>query len=174
VNCQRVLGILPEAVDEAVALMQEDPTTENLLNLVNLYLATGDLLSLCTLAVRLAARPDLTAAQVLKLAGLTQLGDRQLAVSLWRRAVTMGLDDEAVGAALTRGHQLGLEGEVGSLSIRLSELATAGHPNVQPFSIGDFLAFVEQRREHLPSLPIVGETPETEEFVLRVEKDLSP
>ena len=41
VNCQNMLGAFPEAIQEAEALVNEEPRAENLLTLMDLYHETG-------------------------------------------------------------------------------------------------------------------------------------
>lgn len=130
---QSALGVLPIAVVEAEALVEESPTLPNLIALAQLYFAKGDLKSLAVISRRLDSTSDLPPEYCLELSRLVQLEDRRLAASLWRKAVSQSLPDSLVGTAVSLGFQLNLEEEIGALQARLMELASREEGNVQLF-----------------------------------------
>jgi tetratricopeptide (TPR) repeat protein len=146
--CQHALGILPEAIVELEALTREEPTTENLLAVAQLYFAKGDLKRLALVARQLNRQPDLAAEPSLRIAQLVQWEDRELAISLWRKAVSRDLPDSSVGPALALGYQLGLDKELRPLMARVAELGHQGRGGIQVATIDDFIGFAAQQRKH--------------------------
>ena len=152
VVCQQALGLLPEAIIEAETLAREEPTVENLLALVNLYLDKGDLKGLTLVARKLSNRTDLIPGSLLGLARLVQWEDQGLAISFWRKAISQELPDELVGEALALGFQLGLDDEVAPLMGRMAELGNQGKGGIQIKGVEDFIEFFKQRQEHATKL----------------------
>lgn len=146
------LGILPEAIVEAEALVEESPTPPNLIALAQLYFAKGDLKSLSVLSRRLNGAPDLPSEFYLELGRLVQLEDRRLAASLWRKAVSQDLPDSLVGTAVSLGFQLNLEEEASVLQARMMELASRGEGSVQLFKAADLFSFFEEQQKQIAEL----------------------
>lgn len=149
---QSALGVLPEAIVEAEALVEESPKTPNLIALAQLYFAKGDLKSLAVISRRLNSAPDLPPESCLELSRLVQLEDRRLAASLWRKAVSQDLPDPLVGIALSLGFQLNLEEEASVLQARMMELASRGEGGVQLFKASDIFSFLEEQQKQMAEL----------------------
>lgn len=150
--CHQALGILPDAVAELEAIVREEPTTEDMLALAQLYLEKGDLKRLAIVARRLGKQPDLSAESALSIARIIQEEDRDLAASLWRKAIAQGLPDSLVGMALSLGFQLGLDRELGSLSVRVNVLGREGRGGIQMGAIEDLVVLVQQQHERIAKL----------------------
>ncbi len=146
VECRVALGLLTEAVAEARDLVYEQPNTDNVLTLLTVHLAKGDLASLAVDARQLVGRPDLAVAQALQIAALVSRKDRPLAQDLWKAAVTQGIPDEAVTTALTLGNQLGLEPDLASLHRRMAQFGREGRMGVHLFNLDGFVAWATEKR----------------------------
>ncbi|MDQ2806198.1 MAG: hypothetical protein M3Z04_04650 [Chloroflexota bacterium] len=145
-RCQHRAGLLPAAQSMAEALVQEDPSTENLLTLAGILFDSGDLVGLTTLARRLRGGRDVPQAALLRLARNVRWNDPKLAVSLWQQAVQTALPDELVMPAVNIGFLLRRDQELEPLLARMEQLAQAGQPGVQAVSLEDILTQIEQRR----------------------------
>jgi tetratricopeptide (TPR) repeat protein len=153
---QSALGVLPKAVVEAEALVEDSPTLPNLTALAQLYFAKGDLKALAVISRRLYSTPDLPPEHhCLELSRLVQLEDQRLAASLWRKAVSQPLPDSLVGTAVTLGFQLNLEEEIGALQVRMMELASREEGNVQRFKAADIFSFFEKRQKQIAELNVL-------------------
>lgn len=152
VSCQRNLGILAKAIIEAEVLAREEPTTEHLLNLAQLYFEKGDLKGLALVARQLNNQPDLAAEPSLRTARLVQWEDRGLAISLWRKALSQGPPDPFVAEAVVLGFQLGLDEELRPLMARMAELGHQGQGGIQAATIDELITFAAQKREHTAKL----------------------
>lgn len=132
-QCLAAVGGLPAATREADQISTEQPTTPNLLALIELHQRQGDLAACAVVARRLAGARDLTPDQLLHLAQLVHVDDRPLARGFWRRAVKGPLRDERVSAAVDLARRLG-EAEdrplLASLQQRLTSLGREGKAGV--------------------------------------------
>ena len=145
---QQALGTLPVAIVEAEALARDEPTTENLLILGQLYFSKGDIKGLTILSRQLIDRTDLSPEHSLRIARLIHWEDPQLATSLWRKAVSQDLPDSFVGEAVAAGYQLGLDKEMSPLFARMAELGAKGRGGIQMGRIEDLKLLVTRQREH--------------------------
>ncbi len=143
--CHQALGILPAAAAELEAIVREEPMTENVLALAQLYLEKGDLQRLAIVARHLVKQPDLSIESAFSIARIIQEQDRDLAVTLWRKALVQDLPDSLVGTALILGFQLGLDRELGPLSARVNVLGREGHGGIQMWTIEDLAVLAQQR-----------------------------
>jgi tetratricopeptide (TPR) repeat protein len=147
IRCQERIGILREAITEAEALARDEPTTEHLLELAQLHADTGNLRALALVSRQLLHLPDLAVSHALALANGVYLEDRQVAVSLWKRAVDSELTDDEVVQAVDLGFRLGIEADVAPLWPRFWGMASRGQGGVRAATIDDFIALATQRRE---------------------------
>jgi hypothetical protein len=150
--CRSAVGVLPEAIAEAEALVNESPTTPNMLALARLYFAEGDLKSLAVISRRLNDAPDLSPEHRLELSRLVQLEDHRLAASLWRNAISDSLPDSLVSAAVSLGFQLNLEEELGALMARMGELASRGEGGMELRNAADIFPFFEAHQRQMAEL----------------------
>ena len=149
--CQSAVGVLPEAIAEAEALVNDSPTTPNMLSLAQLYFSEGDLKSLVVISRRLNDAPDLGSEHRLRLSRLVQLEDQNLAASLWRSAIG-SLPDSLVGTAVSLGFQLNLEDELSTLTARMGELASRGEGDMELRQAADLFSFLEERQRQMAEL----------------------
>jgi hypothetical protein len=140
------LGSLPTAIAEAESLVSEESTTQNLLDLAQIYFDAGDLRQLTIVARQLMERTDLTAEQSLRIARLIQVEDRELAVSLWRRSLRAELSAEETAMAVSLGYQLGVDDEIRPLLDEMAAYAASGVGPIRLAKIGDLVSFIEQGR----------------------------
>lgn len=149
VACNRKLGRLILARQQAEHLSTFAPATANLLVLAQLQLETGESKALALNARRMYQQDDLTSAQALRVANFVQREDSQLAQLLWRRSITKDLPDEAVGAALSLGYHLGLDRELRPLLVRMNELASQGKGGIERKTFNDLIEYVKRHQENL-------------------------
>jgi hypothetical protein len=144
--CYFDLGNWSKAVAEAEDLADEEPTLENQLALADLYFRTGDLRSLVLLARKLI-KSDLPPEIALQLSGLVSWEDRELAQSLWRKALEHELPEALVGDALYLGFQLGLDRDLRFLSEKVQDLGQQGKGGIQAATLEDFKSFIIQQQK---------------------------
>ena len=149
IACNRKLGQLMLARQQAEQLSNTAATTNNLLLLAQLQLDTGDPKALALNARQLAQRHDLSSDQTLRIAMLVRHEDPQLARSLWRRAVVNGLPDEAVGAALSLGYHLGLDRELRPLLARMTDLAERGQGGIERKTLPDLIELIKAHQKNV-------------------------
>jgi len=149
IACNKALGQMITARQQAEHLSKMAATTGNLLLLAQLQLDTGDPKALALNARQLAQRQDLSSDQALRIAMLVRQEDSQLARSLWRRAVASDLPDDAVGAALTLGYRLGLDREVRPLLARMNDLAEQGKGGIERKTLPDLIELIKTHRENV-------------------------
>lgn len=160
--CQRQLGALPEAVSRAEQIAREEPTTANILSLAQLYLEKGDMKGLAIVARRLEKREDLRSGNAIQIANFIQSEDKELARSLWRSAVGRGVDDDAIGSAVSLAFELGLDNEAASLLERMTKLGSEGRGGIQLATIDDMVSMAKERQkagEHLNDVYRKGQAP---------------
>ena len=150
--CCQALGLLPQAIAEAEALVQDEPTTDHLVHLAYIYSQEGDLKSLTLTARRLIGRSDLDQKDSLRLAFLVQWEDQNLARALWRIGIEQGIRDELVGLTLSLGYQLGLDEELKPLLEKMAELGREGKGGIKMGSIEDLILIAKRRRQQSEQL----------------------
>jgi len=152
ISCLAHLGSLSEAVLEAESVARENPTTEHLFALGQLYMEKGDLKALALVARQLQDRSDFPVEQELQVSWWVRLEDLRLAIALWRDAQRKGIADQMVGTALDLGFRLGLDMELRSLTERMMKLGQQGRADLRMVTIQDLAVFVEKERERLGEL----------------------
>ncbi len=146
INCQCSLGILPKAVIEAEKLANDDPTTQNLIYLAEVYFIKGDIKNIAIVARKLRDCPDITTKQLLKIARWIRLEDQPLAQFLWKRATNIA--DEDVITAYKLGHELGLEKELEELTRRMMQLGHEKRAGIEALTFDETISLIKQQREH--------------------------
>ena len=149
VSCLNMLGAFPKAIKEMEALINEEPSAENFLILMDLYSKTGDLKKLAILARQYKELPDLTQPHLLRTAYLIKWEDSDLAVSFWKKAVSEDVPDDLIGGVVTLGFQLGLDENLKPFLSKMWELGGSGQGGVTVLNLKDMISFAKQRREHL-------------------------
>jgi tetratricopeptide (TPR) repeat protein len=158
----QAVGSLPEAIAEQEALVHDEDTTPNLLKLAQLYFEKGDLKGLSIVARDLVVRDDLEPDDALQVARLVQLEDQVLAIELWKKAMSRGVSDALVSTALTLGYHLGLDKELGPLTMRMQKLGKEGRGGIQVALIKDLMAMIniqQKRSQELHELYLNGTVP---------------
>ncbi|MBI4494834.1 MAG: TIR domain-containing protein [Chloroflexi bacterium] len=152
VECLSKLGVVSEAITEAQEIVEENPTTDSLLTLAQLHLSKGDLKAASVVAQRILGQPDLTAIQSLQVSRWTRLDDALLAAQCWKKALDLGVPDDAVGEAIALGFELGLEAEMRPLLNRMTQLATEGRGGIRAASLQELVAHIRRQRERSEEL----------------------
>ena len=154
VNCQNMLGAVPEAIQDAESLVNEEPRAENLLALMGLYHETGNLKKLAIIARQYKELPDLMQQDLLKIAYLVKLEDSDLAISFWEKAVSEDVPDDQVSDIVHLGFQLGLdEGEeLKPFLKRMRKLGESRQGGITLLDLQDMISFAKQRREHIEEM----------------------
>jgi hypothetical protein len=161
-HCCQSLGILPQAIAEAESLVQDEPTTDHLIDLAQYYSLIGNLKSLAIVGRKLFDRYDLSPDNALRMSYFTRWEDKDLAIAFWQRAAQQGVPDNLLGIALELGYQLGLDAELTSLLSRMAQLGQQGKAGIQMVTTEDIIAFAKQRREdgeHLDKIYRAGVVP---------------
>ena len=130
-------------------LVNEEPSAENFLFLMDLYSKTGDLKKLAILARQYKELPDLTQQHLLRTAYLVKWEDSDLAISCWKKAISQDVPDDLIGGVVTLGFQLGLDEDLKPFLAKMWELGGSGQGGITVLEIKDLIAFFKQRREHL-------------------------
>lgn len=146
-SCLQELGIYPDAVAEGRTLFGEEPTVDNALALISIYLGVGDLKQCAVTARQLENETALTPEQTIQLAAIVQSEDRELAIRLWTSALNDKLPDDLVGLALTVGYKLGRDKELRGLTERMASLAQQGHGGAKAFSTPELVEFIKTEQE---------------------------
>ncbi len=115
-------GQIRSAVRSAEDALSLEPNRINLRNLAELYLESGDFTALAQLASRHERYPDLTTDDLLILAARLSGVNQPVGVSLWKRAVDIGVLNQQVAGAISIGYSLSMDSEIGPLMERLSAL----------------------------------------------------
>lgn len=154
VRCQRELGEPSQAVRDAQALFDEAQTAEHLVELLNAQLATANSPGILDALRRLTVIEPADGHLLLQGARVAAQLDRDLAITLWRRAVARGQEDAPfVLQAATLGEGLGLgREETGPWFQRIAELAASGDGAVQTLHISEMPRFVREHREAVDQL----------------------
>ena len=154
VDCQNMLGDVSEAIREAEALVNEEPNTDNLLALMDLYHETGNLKKLAIIARQHKELSDLTQQDLLRIAYLVKLEDSDLAISFWKKAISQDVSDDQVSDMVHLGFQLGLdEGEeLKPFLTRMRKLGENRQGGVTLLDLQDMISFAKQRREHIAEM----------------------
>ncbi|WP_348270072.1 hypothetical protein P8936_06485 [Edaphobacter paludis] len=115
-------GQIRSAVRSAEDALSLDPNRINLRNLAELYLESGDFTALAQLASRHERYPDLTTEDLLILAARLSGVNQPVGVSLWKRAVDIGVANQQIAGAISIGYSLSMDSEIGPLMERLNAL----------------------------------------------------
>ena len=148
VSCQSMIGAIPEAIKEAETLINEDPSADNFLTLMEIYFETGDLRRLAITARQHKELSNLTQQQLLRIAHLVKWEDRDLAIFFWEKAVSQDTTDDLVGAVVTLGFQLGLDEELKPFLAKVQELGDSGKGEFTLLKFDDLISFFKEKKEH--------------------------
>ena len=149
VRCQRMLGDVSHAACDARLLFEQAPTAEHLAELLNAQLEGADRGGMLD-SLRRMQVIDVTDGELLLQATRIAIQlDRELAISLWRRAVSLSSEaPEFPAQAATLGSNLGLrDEETGPWFQRMAELAAAGEGGGRMFHISEALGILRDQRE---------------------------
>lgn len=150
------------AVAEAERLVGENDSTENIITLLDVLRAKGDLTSIEATARRLRNR-ELTALQCLQLAELVRVENSDLAKEFWRRTKNDAENDrELAPVAVGLAFRLGLDREIGSLWQRINEVAQSDDESIRMMDIEQVLAMMRENQtalEKIHELYDSGEAP---------------
>ena len=154
VDCQNMLGDVSEAIREAESLVNEELNANNLLALMGLYHETGNLKKLAIIARQYRELPDLTQQDLLRIAYLVKLEDSDLAISFWKKAISLDVSDDQVSDIVHLGFQLGLDKgeELNPFLIRMRKLGESRQGGVTLLDLQDMISFAKQRREHIEEM----------------------
>jgi hypothetical protein len=150
VRCHVNKGSLSSAVAEAEALIRQDPSTENIITLIDVQISKGDLKGAAITSRALRDRDDVPPISLIRAAGLIHTEDSALAKSFWFRAKDASLNDaELLGAALNVGFALDLKDELGPLILRMKEFASTNQGSFRALNMQQVLEMMKERAEHM-------------------------
>lgn len=144
IQALQMLGVLSEALVDAERLSRDDPTMENQLALAQTLIMFGDLKGVASVAQDLAANPELSTLDSLRLSKLLVSEDTALSKRLWRHAVARGVSDDLVGPAIAQAFQLALDEEARPLLERMAELGKKG---LAGFRLASLEEMIEEMRK---------------------------
>lgn len=147
IACLQELAAIPEAASEAEAMVREEMTPENLLLLIQIHRAAGNLPALVYWAQHLRTMRDLTPADALRGAVLVQHDDKDLARVLWRQAVHgPDLPDDVVATAWALGFNLGCDAEMEPITARVAAMGQASRFGIQVLDTAEIPALLQSQR----------------------------
>jgi hypothetical protein len=150
VRCHVSKGSLSLAVSEAESLIQSDPSTENIITLIDVQISKGDLTAAAITARTLRDRADVSPLSLLRAAALIHTEDSELAKSFWLRAKNVSLDEpELLAAALNVGFALDMQAELGPLIQRMHEFASKGQGSFKALNMGQVLELMKERADRM-------------------------
>jgi tetratricopeptide (TPR) repeat protein len=150
VTCHVRQGTHSQAVADAEELIRRDPSTANIITLMDVQISKGDLKGAAITARALRQRDDVPADALVRTAGLIHPEDIELAKDFWRRAKDEALNDPTLlGGAIGVGFALGLDEELGPLFQRMQKMAAEGQGSFKVFDIKQLLSMTKERAEHL-------------------------
>jgi tetratricopeptide (TPR) repeat protein len=146
--CMSHLGALSGAVMEAEELVRRDPSTENVMLLMDLQFQKADLRGVVRTAGKVLHGEGFTPQHMLRAARLSHLEDAELARRLWRRAKDHSFDNpDLLNDAISLGFRLGLDDEQRLLMQRMREYAAAGEGPFQSYATEELLSLMRKKAE---------------------------
>jgi hypothetical protein len=124
--CQVRLGQISQGVTEAKELVRSHETADTLITLMDLQLNQGDLRGAAITASHLLKQEDIHSIPLLRATHFLLSENRNLAIKLWRRAVTLEITPDILGNVITLGFKLGLEPEIKPFILQANQLAANG------------------------------------------------
>jgi hypothetical protein len=148
VMCHVNKGSLSSAIAEAESLIRQDPSTENIITLIDVQISKGDLKGAAMTARMLRDRTDMPPLSLIRAAGLIHTEDAELAKHFWLRAKNASLNDpDLLAAALNVGFALDLQSELGPLILRMQEFASKEQGSFRAFDMPQVLEMMKERAE---------------------------
>ena len=152
VVAQRDAGAVPEAIRTAADEFEKSRTRDTFLELAHLYYQIGDFKTLALTARRHGVVSGLVAADYLTLSSCLRTEDPVLALTLWKTAVTEGLEDEHVASAFEIGSNLRADADLKMLAQRLQSLGSKGEGGIEAVGLEDLVQRFADRRQQLGEL----------------------
>lgn len=150
--CKLNVKDITGALAEAERLIGEDDSVANIITLLDVLRAKGDLPAIEATAKRLRSR-DLTALQCLQLAALIRVENSDLAREFWRRAKSEAQNDKSLAPiAVDLAFKLGLDREIGPLWERVHEVAQSDDQSIQLFDMEQILVTMRHHQEALEKI----------------------
>ncbi len=147
IACLQELAAIPEATTEAEVMVREEMTPENLLPLLQIHRAAGNLPALVYWAQHLRTMRDLTPVDALRGTVLVQHDDKDLARALWRQAIHgPDLPDDVVSTAWALGFNLGCDDEMEPITTRVTAMGQTSRYGIQVMDAADIPALLQGQR----------------------------
>lgn len=140
------------AAEAARALLLAYPSSENVVRAMTAFLRIGDLKSLSIEARRLLKDETIDSGTLLNAAQMTALEDHDLAVALFRKAITLGIDDDHVGTAVSLAHQLGQDHATATLAPRMQQLGAERRGGITAMSLPEVLEYATSHQERVADI----------------------
>ena len=150
VRCNVNKGSLSHAVADAEALIRQDPSTENIITLIDVQISKGDLKGAAITARSLRDREDVRPVSLIRAAGLIHTEDPELAKTFWFRAKDASLNDpDLLGSALNVGFTLDLQSDLGPLIRQMQEFAASKRGSFRALNMQQVLEMMKERTERM-------------------------
>ena len=142
------VGDVAGALQVAERLAVETQAPEDRLNLIQLQLGAGSVSAALPWIRRAFTDKQISGGDAVRFSLAVTTQDAEFARELWRFALQAGVPDALVLNAYSQAFALGLDLEVGPLSLRMQALAAAGAPNIWVLDdVQDVVDQVLRRRE---------------------------
>jgi hypothetical protein len=146
VYCRLSTKDITGALAHAETLVHANDSVENIITLLDVLRAKGDLSNIEAAVKRLRKR-ELTALQCLQLASLIKVENPDLAREFWRRAKSEAQSDRSLApVAVDLAFKLGLDREIGQLWERIQEVAKSDDESIQLFDMDQVLEAMYRRQ----------------------------
>ncbi len=144
IKCKFLLGQFPDAIKDVNEILLNNPTTEDLLKVANVYLNLGDFNNLNQIAYRLKNAEDLNSNDMIWLSSIIQLEESELAVYFWKKSLEKGIPDNLVSTALDLGFKLGLDTELQPVFSRMEKLVQEEKDGIYIASLKELISITEE------------------------------
>ena len=149
VMAQRDAGAIPEAIRVAREVFDESKAADAFMELVRLYFQMGDLKSVAITARQYQSVTNLAALDYLTLSSWLKVEDTSLALTLWKVAVTAGVQDQHVGLAFELGSNLAADEYLDVLAQRLTALGHKKTGGIEAVGLDELVKRVAERRQQV-------------------------
>lgn len=147
VMCERELGFLPEALQEAKDLVTTTGSTQNIIALMQVQLDYGNLAGIRECAQKLLGKEDTLPTDLLNAANIVQFIDIDLAKAIFQKALQHDIEPNLVCMAISLGHRLGLESIIYPLNDRIWNLARQGKEAFRPVTLAQIIELQKAHSE---------------------------
>lgn len=149
VQCLYEQGHLKIAYSKAQSLYEDVPLPDTLMTFAMACQSVGDIESFTIIARDLLHEIELPSSEILRIARFVSLGNLDLAIQLWRKAMRTELVDEAVMPALMLANTLGTKAETDDLFPRMNDISQRNHGDIQLLTLKESIDILRDRQKFI-------------------------